>query len=243
MSEAHTRTPYAAPRGAHGRFPAGLDPQPTLRGETIRLRPLAEADREALWQAIRDPLIWEQHPARNRHERPVFERYFAFLLSTGGTLVVEDRAGRVIGTSTFYGEPPDGTPEGSGDARERPSIGFTFLAREHWGGGTNFELKRLMLDHLFAHADTAWLHIGPDNIRSQRATGRLGARYVRDATLNTTGAPALTQCWRLDRDAWERVRDERLRSREGRLRSRDERQGPRDERRPDANPPVKALDA
>lgn len=203
--------------GAHGRFPGGFDPQPVLEGPTIRVRPLREGDREALFAAISDPLIWEQHPAKDRHERGGFERYFAFLLGTGGTLVVEERDGagwgRVIGSSTFYGEPPDGTPEGSADASERPSVGFTFLTRDHWGGGTNFELKRLMLDHLFAHVDAVWLHIAPDNGRSQRATARLGAVHERDAVLNTTGTPALAQCWRLDRDAWERVRAERMAAR------------------------------
>lgn len=204
--------------GAHGRFPPGLDAQPVLEGPTIRVRPLVEADREALFAAISDPLIWAQHPARDRHERPVFERYFDFLLGTGGSLAVEERgtgrgtgrgAGRVIGSSTYYGEPPDGTPEGSTDASERPSVGFTFLTRDHWGGGTNLELKRLMLDHLFAHAPTVWLHIAPDNVRSQRATARLGAMHERDAVLNTTGSAQLAQCWRLDRAAWERVREAR----------------------------------
>ena len=206
--DAMAERPESAARatGAHGRFPPGFDPQPTLTGETIRVRPLRPDDREALFAAISDPLIWEQHPARDRHERAGFERYLAFLLGTGGTLVVEELGGRVIGTSTFYGEPPDGTPAGSRGAAERPSIGFTFLTRDHWGGGTNFELKRLMLDHLFAHTDAVWLHIAPGNVRSQRATARLGAVHARDAVLNTTGTPARTQCWRLDREAWHRTR-------------------------------------
>ena len=208
MSTTDATTPARA-TGAHGRFPPGFDPAVTLTGETIRVRPMVEADREAMFAAISDPLIWEQHPAKDRHERPVFDRYFDFLMGTGGTMAVETLDGRVIGTSTFYGEPPDGTPEGAGDASERPSVGFTFVTRDHWGGGTNFELKRLMLDHLFAHAPAVWLHIAPDNVRSQRATARLGAVHERDATLDTTGAPALAQCWRLDRAAWERVKAER----------------------------------
>ena len=196
--------------GAHGRFPKGFDPQPVLDGPTVRVRPLTRDDREALFAAISDPLIWEQHPAKDRHEPAGFARYLDFLLGTGGSLVVEERSGRVIGTSTFYGEPPDGTPEGTRDASERPSVGFTFLTRDHWGGRTNFELKRLMLDHLFAFTDAVWLHIAPDNRRSQRATARLGAVHERDAVLDTTGVPALAQCWRLDRAAWERAKAERI---------------------------------
>ena len=201
--------------GAHGRFPPGFDPTVTLTGETIRVRPLVEGDREPLFTAIADPLIWEQHPAKDRATRAGFEPYLDFLLATGGSMAVEEVGGaghdhRVIGTSTFYGEPPDGTAEGSADATERPSVGFTFLTREHWGqggkGGTNFELKRLMLDHLFPHTPAVWLHIAPGNARSQRATAKLGAVHERDATLNTTGTASLAQCWRLDRAAWERTK-------------------------------------
>ena len=192
---------------AHCVMPPGFDPQPTLEGPTIRLRPLRAEDREAVWGAIRDPAIWAQHPAK-RHERAVFDPYFDFLVGTGGALIVEE-GGRTIGISRFYAEPPDGTPDGARSPDERVSIGFTFLVRDRWGGRTNAEMKGLMLDHLFTpHAtyagrDAAWLHIAPDNVRSQRATARLGAVHVRDAVLATGGASALAQCWRLDRAAWE----------------------------------------
>ena len=36
-------------------------------------------------------------------------------------------------------------------------------------------LKTLMLDHLFITEPLVWFHIGKDNIRSQKGTGKLGA--------------------------------------------------------------------
>jgi len=33
-------------------------------------------------------------------------------------------------------------------------IGWTFLARSHWGGATDREVKRLMLDHALSFVDT-----------------------------------------------------------------------------------------
>src|SRR3712207_9291002 len=80
---------------------------------------------------------------------------------------------------------------------------YTTLFRS-WGGGVNFELKRLMLDHAFRTFPEVWLHIAPDNIRSQKATAKLGAEHAYDATLNLSGSPAPYMCFRLSRDAWER---------------------------------------
>jgi RimJ/RimL family protein N-acetyltransferase len=176
----------------------GFDPQPTIEGETLTVRPLAAADRDGLHAAASDPRTWAGHPANDRWRRDVFDRHFDFLLDTCTTLAVADRAsGRLIGCSRYY-VPPD-----------RPgsiAIGFTFLAPTHWGGSTNFELKRLMLGHAFAHFPEVWFHIDPSNRRSQVATTRLGAVHACDAELDLAGTPARWMCYRLDRDSWERTR-------------------------------------
>src|SRR5204863_4133155 len=69
----------AARRGAVRRF----DPQPVLKGSLLELRPLRADDQDALFAAASDPLIWEQHPQRNRHEPEVFRGYFAEQLASG----------------------------------------------------------------------------------------------------------------------------------------------------------------
>ncbi len=77
-----------------------FDMQPELSGETLCLRPLTEADRAAMTAASSDPLIWELHPAVDRHLSEKFQPYFDKLLASGGTLVVIDRAsGDMIGWS------------------------------------------------------------------------------------------------------------------------------------------------
>ena len=58
--------------------------QPILVGPQFRIRPLVEAHRDNLYIAARDPLIWEQHPARNRHQRNVFDGYFPLLSLPAG---------------------------------------------------------------------------------------------------------------------------------------------------------------
>ena len=176
---------------------AGFDFQPELTGATLALRPLRPDDLDGLYAAGADPAVWAGHPAKDRHERSVFEPYVRFLLERGGALTIVDRAsGAIIGCSRYY-TPPD-RPEGI-------AIGFTFLNNAYWGGDTNRALKRLMLAHAFATVPEVWFHIAPTNIRSQRATAKLGAEHAYDATLDLSGTPAPWMCFRLTRDAWSKA--------------------------------------
>lgn len=141
--------------------------QPTLRGARLTLRPLVAADREALWQAARDPLIWAMHPDPSRCTRPGFERYFNGLLEDGGSLVVVDNAtGRLIGATRYYEWDP---------AKREVAVGYTFLVREFWGGAANRQMKRLLIEHAAPHAGAIWFHVGRCNLRSRRAMEKIGA--------------------------------------------------------------------
>jgi N-acetyltransferase len=144
-----------------------LDLQPTLSGDLVVLRPMQPDDFPPLYAVAADPLIWVQHPDSNRYEEPVFRRFFQSGLDSGGAFVVIDRAdGRIIGSSRFHGYDP---------AAREVEIGWTFLARSHWGGRFNGEMKRLMLTHAFRHVDRVLFMVGPRNVRSQRAVERIGA--------------------------------------------------------------------
>lgn len=166
-----------------------FDPQPCLEGPRLALRPLRADDKAALYAAAADPLIWAQHPVPDRHTEPEFDRFFAESLASGGALVVIERAsGRIIGTSRFHGYDA---------ARREVEIGWTFLGRAYWGGSYNRELKRLMLDHAFRCVDRVLFCIGPDNLRSQRAVEKIGAR--RDAEPDTHGRVV----YRITRQAFE----------------------------------------
>jgi len=147
-----------------------FDLQPILVGETLILRPLEQQDLEPLYLAAADPLIWEQHPDRHRHEREVFTgRFFPAAIASGGALaVIENSTGRIVGTSRYY----EWNPEECSVA-----IGYTFLVRELWGTPANPEMKRLMLDHAFRRADVVWFHIGSNNHRSRRALEKIGGIF------------------------------------------------------------------
>jgi RimJ/RimL family protein N-acetyltransferase len=143
-----------------------FDGQPTLKGTLVELRPLRPEDHGDLYAVAADPLIWEQHPAKNRHEETVFGEFFAEALASGGALLATDaETRRVIGSSRFHGYSED---------KGEVEIGWTFLARSHWGGRYNGELKQLMLGHAFRFVNSVVFLVSPKNIRSQRAVERIG---------------------------------------------------------------------
>jgi RimJ/RimL family protein N-acetyltransferase len=146
------------------------DLQPTLHGHLIDLRPLRYDDFEALFLAASDPLIWEQHPERDRYKRKVFQKFFDGAIESKGALVVIERqSGQIIGTSRYCH---------LNIAEREVEIGFTFLARAFWGGTYNGELKRLMLDHAFRFVDRVVFVVGETNLRSQKALEKIGATFV-----------------------------------------------------------------
>lgn len=145
----------------------GFEPQPTLKGELVELRPLRPADFDDLFAAASDPLIWEQHPEADRYTEEKFRRYFDGAMQSGGAFAVIDAAsGAMIGSTRYHGHDP---------AASEIEIGWTFLARPYWGGSYNREMKRLLLEHAFRFVDRVVLLIGPDNLRSQRAAEKIGA--------------------------------------------------------------------
>jgi len=151
--------------------------QPHLVGDLLEVRPLRREDWESLFAVASDPLIWEQHPAHDRFKPEVFKEFFREALESRGALVVIDRkTQKIIGSSRFFGFEPK---------KREIEIGWTFLARSHWGGKYNGELKRLMLDHAFRFVESVVFLIGPTNFRSQRAVEKISGVMIerRDKTI------------------------------------------------------------
>jgi len=147
-----------------------FDMQPTLETGRIRIRPLRATDFDALCAVASDPLIWEQHPVRDRHERPGFTRFFDDSMASRGALVVIDKSmGRIIGSSRFRIADP---------ASNRAEIGWSYLARSHWGGVWNREVKHLLLAHAFGFVDTVFFRVGQGNTRSRLAMEKIGGRLT-----------------------------------------------------------------
>src|SRR5260370_32696775 len=147
--------------------------QPNLKGELIELRPLVPGDWDDLFSVASDPLIWEQHPESDRYKEYVFKVFFKEALGSGGAFVIIDlKTQQIIGSTRFYGYDPE---------KSEIEIGWTFLARRYWGGRYNRELKQLMLAHAFKFVESVVLLVGQNNIRSQKATEKIGG--IRDGLM------------------------------------------------------------
>lgn len=144
--------------------------QPTLQGSLVELRPLSPGDFEDVYAVANDPLLWAQHPEPNRYQREVFRKFFDRAIESKGAFAVIDlKSRRIIGSSRFYNYNAE---------RREVMIGYTFIARSYWGRSYNAEMKRLMLDHAFRFVDRVLLEVGANNLRSQIALQKLGARII-----------------------------------------------------------------
>ncbi len=171
--------------------------QPSLVGDTLSVRPLYEDDFDALFTCASDKKIWAGHPNSDRYQKPVFEKWFDTAINSKATVVVIDNnRNEIIGSSRFYWL--DTIPDDI-------SIGFTFLACQYWGGPTNFELKTLMLNYAFNFFDTVWFHIAPSNIRSQKATQKIGCQFSHEEMLKISTKDELWYCYKMEKKSWQTI--------------------------------------
>jgi RimJ/RimL family protein N-acetyltransferase len=148
---------------------ADIFPEP-IQTKHFLLELVAESDFESLYAVASDPLIWEQHPESNRWQRDIFSVFFSNGLANDlGCFVIRERLTQeVVGSTRFYGY----------DEKDHSvRIGFTFLARKHWGSAANREIKDAMLERAFKVCDSVFFDIGPKNIRSITAVNKLGGVY------------------------------------------------------------------
>lgn len=155
--------------------------QPILENQNVKLLPLQNDDFEKLYVVASDPLIWEQHPNKNRFQREVFTTFFeGAMLSGGAFLIIDKKTGEVAGSSRFY------------DYNELENsifIGYTFYGRKFWGGQFNPQIKKLMLDYIFQYVDLVKFHVGAENWRSRKAMEKLGAQCVGEISVAYHGEP------------------------------------------------------
>ena len=167
--------------------------QPRLVGDLVELRPLQPQDWQGLFAVASDPLIWEQHPAHDRYQEGVFKEFFQGALESGGAFAVIDRTtGEIIGSSRYVGFDP---------VKSEIEIGWTFLARSHWGGRYNGEMKRLMLTHAFQFVESVIFLVGSTNFRSQSAVERIGGVRIAKRETHLHGKPVEHVVYQLNKPA------------------------------------------
>ncbi len=168
--------------------------QPILNGVNVSIRALVVSDFDNLYICASDKKIWEGHPAKDRYKKVEFEKWFESAIDSNSTVVFLDNiTGNIIGSSRFYT-----VDEAANDI----SIGYTFLSRSYWGGKTNFELKKLMLDYAFTYFDSVWFHIAPANIRSQKAIEKIGGVFFYEKITSISGSPDNWLFYQIDKNDW-----------------------------------------
>ena len=147
-----------------------FDIQPTLENELIKIAPLKETDFDELYAVASDPLLWEQHPNKNRYQLDVFRNFFKGAMESNGAIIVQELAtGKTIGNSRYYDYNEDDNSI---------TVGYTFISRDYWGKNYNRSLKKLMFDYAFKYVDKIILHIGATNFRSQKSIEKIGAKKI-----------------------------------------------------------------
>jgi len=158
-----------------------FDLQPTLENDLIKIQPLKPTEFETLYAVANDPLLWEQHPNKDRYKRDVFETFFKGAIESGGAFLVFDKkTGQAIGSSRFYGVDKE---------KSEVAIGYTFIARDYWGKNYNKALKSLMINHAFKFVDNVIFHVGAVNLRSQKAVGNIGGKKIGEVEMEYYGEP------------------------------------------------------
>ena len=147
-----------------------MELQPTLSNQDVIIRPLKVTDFETLYNIASDKYIWEQHPNNDRYKKAVFEGFFEKAMNSKGAFIIIDKiTEKAIGSSRYY----------DWDENNKTMIiGFTFIAKSYWGTHYNRSIKKLLLDHAFQYVTAVHFHVAKNNIRSQKAMEKLGAKVI-----------------------------------------------------------------
>ncbi|PWV94491.1 RimJ/RimL family protein N-acetyltransferase [Paenibacillus cellulosilyticus] len=144
-----------------------------LEGKRIELLPLQTEHLSPLFQAARDPQIWELYPTAIRSEEDM-QAFIAKAIEARERkeqfpfAVFDKQLGKVVGSTRFLR---------ISEENNNLNIRSTWYAPEVWRTRVNTEAKYLMLRHAFETLAVNRVEIitTPDNLRSQRAIERLGA--------------------------------------------------------------------
>jgi RimJ/RimL family protein N-acetyltransferase len=146
-----------------------------LRGDLVTLEPLEQAHADELWEAARDPRIW-QWLAKVGSSRESFDRWLEIALAAAaagqeGVFASRDRrSGELVGSSRYLNLRP---------ADRALEVGWTWLNPSAWETGINVEQKLLLFGHAFERLGCVRVELKTDarNERSRAAMAALPAQF------------------------------------------------------------------
>ncbi len=145
--------------------------QPFLENDLVTIKPLIREDFENLFNVASDPLIWEQHQNKFRYTLKEFTLFFKESMASHGALVILDRQSQdVIGSSRF---------KMVDEVDKVVEIGWSFLAKDYWGGLYNRAVKKLMVNYALKSCKAVVFYVNSKNFRSQYALEKIGAKRLK----------------------------------------------------------------
>jgi RimJ/RimL family protein N-acetyltransferase len=144
---------------------------PVLEGRVVRLEPLTAAHADGLWEASRDPRVWQWLSIVQPRDGAAWDAFVGQALQAaedGAEIpfaTVSRATGRPIGSTRFLALRPE---------QRSVEIGWTWLAPEAWGGGANVEAKLLQLRHAFETWGCRRVELKTD-ARNERSRGAMEA--------------------------------------------------------------------
>ena len=147
-----------------------------LEGELVRLEPLAREHEPGLWEASRDPRLWQWLSVLQPQTPAELHAWLedALANAAAGTelpfATIRQSDGAVVGSTRFLALRPE---------HRSLEIGWTWLAPVAWQTGANVEAKLLMLTDAFErlHCRRVELKTDARNERSRAALAALPAQF------------------------------------------------------------------
>jgi len=165
-----------------------------LEDDLVKIIPLTAGDFDSIFAVASDPEIWEQHPAKDRYKKEVFQPFFDSAVACNSAFLVFDKkSNELIGSTRFYEYRPE---------QLSIAIGSTFLAKRYWGGQYNKAMKKLLLNYAFQFVDTVVFYIGSTNIRSQNAVLKIGAVKTSEGYHDNNGSKVLHYEYEIKKQNW-----------------------------------------
>jgi N-acetyltransferase len=184
------------------------DLQPTLVGEIVRLEPIDDEHREALFTAARPVEIWDYWPFNPGVDRAAFDRWFDGCLDCAQRgesfhfATISQASGLPVGSTSYCTIRPE---------HRGLEIGWTWLTPAVWGTSANTEAKFLQLQYAFETLDCIRVEFDTDehNSRSRAALAALPAQFEgiwRNLTIRESdGSKRSSAYFSIIDDEWPRV--------------------------------------
>jgi len=182
-------------------------PEPvTLRGQHVRVEPLAPHHEPGLIEAVCDGELWRLWytavPSPEGMAREIARRLDLHAKGSMTPFTVIDAEGRIAGMTTYMNVDP---------VHKRVEIGSTWYARRVQRSPLNTECKRLLLAHAFDALQCIAVEFRTHrfNMQSRRAIERLGAQLdgiLRSHQRDTQGNLRDTAVYSITASEWPTVR-------------------------------------